>query len=352
MNPPALDDGSGYAGCDPLDPALADRFAFVITVADWRDLPDADRRAITDPRGDNRIARDDGALRRFLEDARPRFESAVHEPDTLLLDYARVVTTTLLDARIRLSPRRARQLARNLAGLGAVCDWPLEARLRLGLRWSLPQRATGEAFAESAVDAAHQVAWESLAIAGKERWLSEFHRLPTLAQKVESLLGNSPDPDTGTVALTQFVAHHPPAERVAFALAVFPALLEHRGFQVGVEGVNELGQIAGPSLDVAGVRTWYDSRQPSVPSVKGRVLHPGIHPAWERCLAVLDSLSGSRRLRAEVLFARLFQLRLDPTDPASLEASFDAAVAAVRARLPKPGPVPRRRIRATRLSPA
>lgn len=334
MNPPALDDGSGYACCDPLDSALADRFAFILTVADWADLTETDRRAITDPRGDHRISRDGGSLKQLLEDARPKFEAALSEPDPQLLDYARVVTTTLLDARIRLSPRRARQLARNLIGLSTTCLWPMEARLRLGLRWSLPQRATGEPVEETAVDAAHQMAWESLGLDAPERWLTEFHRLPTLAGKVELLLRNCPDPDTGTLAITQFIAHRPPTEQVTFALAVFPALLEHPGFRVSAEGVQELGRIAVPALEGAGVRTWFDARQPRVSVVGNRVLNPGTHPTWTRCQAVLDGLPGTRRRRAEALFARLFQLRLDPPDPADLEASLESAVTAVRTCLP------------------
>lgn len=349
MNPPALDDGTGYAGCEPLDPALADRFAFVVTVADWKDLPESDRRAVTDPRGDGRVSRDGGNLTRFLEAARARFAAGLAEPDPRVLEYARWVTTALLDARIRFSPRRARQLARNLTGLGAVTGLGLEARLRLGLRWSLPQRATGEAFEDAAVDAAHQAAWGALALDATEHWLAGFHRLPGLARKAESLLRECPDPDTGAVAVAQLVAHHPPPEQLAFALAVFPALLAHPGFPVGIEGVHELGRIAGPGLDVEGARHWYDSRRPPVSRSAGRVLPEGVHPAWERCQAVLDALPASRRRRAEVLFGRLFQLRLDPPDPAGLEAVLEATVAAVRALLPPSNP-PKRRARSGSVS--
>ena len=39
MNPPAADDGdSPYAGSEPLDRALADRFAFVLDIPDWQRL--------------------------------------------------------------------------------------------------------------------------------------------------------------------------------------------------------------------------------------------------------------------------------------------------------------------------
>ncbi len=37
MNPPARDDeeSAGYAGSEPLDRALADRFAFIVEIPDW-----------------------------------------------------------------------------------------------------------------------------------------------------------------------------------------------------------------------------------------------------------------------------------------------------------------------------
>jgi MoxR-like ATPase len=342
MNPPALDDGSGYAGCEPLDPALADRFAFIINASDWCDLPETDRRAITDPRGEGLVSRDEGRLGRFLDEAKPRFETAMASPDPRILDYARLVTSALLDARIRLSPRRARQLARNLTGLGVVSPLPLEARLRLCLRWSLPQRATGEALEESAIDAAHQVAWEGLGLDAREQWLARFHRLPTLAQKTGALLRECPDPDTGSVAVTQLVAHLPPAESLAFALAVLPALLLRPEPPVGAEGLDELARLMGPSLDVSGTRTWFDSTKPPAPRIAGMPLPEWVHPGWARCQTVLEALPGPRRARAEVLFGRLFQLRQEPADPVRLEASLHAAVQEATEAVPKASPPPRR----------
>jgi MoxR-like ATPase len=48
MNPPAADDGdSPYAGSEPLDQALADRFAFILGIPDWQRLgQDAQERLI------------------------------------------------------------------------------------------------------------------------------------------------------------------------------------------------------------------------------------------------------------------------------------------------------------------
>lgn len=48
MNPPPSDDqdpGDVYLGAEPLDPALADRFGFLIEVPDWCDLSAAEKRS-------------------------------------------------------------------------------------------------------------------------------------------------------------------------------------------------------------------------------------------------------------------------------------------------------------------
>src|SRR5580765_355557 len=52
MNPPSGDDvdasagGVSYLGAEPLDPALADRFPFVVRVPGWGDLSREERRAV------------------------------------------------------------------------------------------------------------------------------------------------------------------------------------------------------------------------------------------------------------------------------------------------------------------
>jgi len=49
MNPPPTDDqapGDIYLGAEPLDPALADRFGFLIAVPDWCDLSDSEKKEL------------------------------------------------------------------------------------------------------------------------------------------------------------------------------------------------------------------------------------------------------------------------------------------------------------------
>src|SRR6187455_1254729 len=57
MNPCTSDQGGteDYAGSEPLDPALADRFALIVTAADWSELTSAQQQAIVAPSGEGRV---------------------------------------------------------------------------------------------------------------------------------------------------------------------------------------------------------------------------------------------------------------------------------------------------------
>ena len=57
MNPCTTDQGSleDYAGSEPLDPALADRFSLFIWSGDWEDLSDDERSKVAAPDGEGRV---------------------------------------------------------------------------------------------------------------------------------------------------------------------------------------------------------------------------------------------------------------------------------------------------------
>ena len=78
MNPCSGDQGDiteDYMGSQPLDPALADRFAVIIEVGDWGSLSAIDRKRIADPAGEGALSNDGGALAGDLQLWRRRFEN-------------------------------------------------------------------------------------------------------------------------------------------------------------------------------------------------------------------------------------------------------------------------------------
>ena len=64
MNPCSADQGGeAYAGSEPLDPALADRFALFVWAVDWAGLTDDERLKVANPAGEGKIAEDGGRLK-------------------------------------------------------------------------------------------------------------------------------------------------------------------------------------------------------------------------------------------------------------------------------------------------
>ena len=331
MNPVSIEQNGldSYTGCEPLDSALADRFAFVVTVADWEELSREDQRRIADPRGDGAISRDDGSLASFIEEAGVRFAGRLREPDAMVIDYCREAATALGEAGLRVSPRRVRQLVRNILAVESVSKLPRERVFQLALRWSLPQRTGTQPPGEEVVRAAHRTAWDTVCSDGPERWLYDFHRESDLAKKIIALLTTCDCPDTGTLAVSQLLAVETPDRAATFALAIYPLLLSDPSANVGSEGINDLGKLANEILDLDGERTWFDKKRvPSVPAKGAK--WDAEHPDFAPCAGVLKALRGGRRERAEQLFGHLFLGRIEIDDPVRLEQRLHQCVVAVR----------------------
>jgi MoxR-like ATPase len=121
MNPPmSEDDDEGYLGSEPLDPALTDRFAFVVNMPSWDRYSEEEQLAI--------ILSDDSAV---AAGSAAKFRSAVASTDEALLSikvsigdavavYVRTLVALLARAGISLSPRRAGMLRRSVLAVHAA----------------------------------------------------------------------------------------------------------------------------------------------------------------------------------------------------------------------------------------
>lgn len=328
MNPCVLDDTAvdSYAGVEPLDPALADRFALLVSVGDWTDLGEADRRAVADPAGEGRVADDGGALRVQVAEWQAIFEEEVEQCPDSIIGYAEEVTTVLTSAGVRVSPRRARLLARTLLAALIVRfgrqlrPLPQDAAtvaLQV-LTCSLPQQAWGEQVPAERILAAHQAAWGYAVLMGRDRWLHRVQHETTLDGKARLLL-QAADPDLGTLAVEQILATETPARAAAFALAAFPAAVEGR-LPIGAEAVHDLGRIAQPVLDVDGVVRWSEA--------PGRPQRP--HPRLAEFAQVLEKVTGARRLRAQQWLFHCAVQSLEVGDASGGEAELHRCIEVFR----------------------
>lgn len=329
INPPGLDqDGETYSGCEPLDSALADRFAFLVNVSDWAELRVEDQKLITDPRGEGAISHDQCGLAAFIEEARARLEEKIKNPPQIVLDYCRSVATVLGQAGIRISPRRVRQLARNLLALECVSQQPRERLFHLGLKWSLPQRGGTTPPSDAVVAGAHRTAWDNVGLDGEEKWLHEFHLIPDLPKKISHLLTGT-SPDAGTIAVSQFLANASVQDGAIFAFSLFPALVANPGSVIGDQGLQELGRIAQEILHIDVELKWRDGRRTPYTNPSGG-LYESTHPSLAPIEAALQQLTAPRQKRGTQLFIHLFNKSCLPSDLAATELLLNSCIQRVR----------------------
>ena len=304
MNPVEPDGGELYVGCEPLDPALADRFAFVIRVQDWAELTEEEQRAVADPRGDGAVSCDGGALKAFIAEREAVFAALVAAPPEAVVRYCTVVATELNEAHHRISPRRVRQWVRNACALLAA-GLPLgEEALRTMLQWSLPQRAVVPPD-EAVVRAAHRMGWQASGGVAEGEWLFRFHRAGSVRQA--ALLREAPHPDTGTLAVAAALDRLEPAWRVAFAWAVLPRLMAASEPAVGTEGLNDLAEHCHGCLHIDREIRW---REPT-----GGEPQEAVVPALAAALALPACEDELRRSR----FAHLVSALLAANIPVPMD---------------------------------
>ncbi|MFP6642380.1 MAG: MoxR family ATPase [Candidatus Latescibacterota bacterium] len=327
MNPcSSIDQGDTdfYEGSVALDQALADRFAFIIEVPDWADLSDQDQYNISDPRGEGVLSDDGGALKKQVEQARHTFDQLLSKLPPALHEYAVTVVSLLSTSGIRLSPRRARQLTRNLLAITALNEGQLnEEAFHLTLRSSIPHLAWGQPPDEAFIHSAHRAAWDAVFSQGREKWLNTFLLEPSLPKRIKTLLHEVPDPDTGTLAVTRTLATEPPERQALFAFALYPMTLECPDGPVGREGINELGKVCSNIVDIDEEISWHE-----------RYASSGTrHPQHALLSNTLIQLKGKRRERATQLFHYFLVNNITIEKPDAFEKEFNQCITAIRSWL-------------------
>ena len=165
MNPPSTDeDDNGYLGSEPLDAALADRFAFVVEMPAWAGLTEDEQLAIITAQ-DAPVTPADA---RCLTDTLARTRASLPLIHLDLADgvaaYVRTLVALLAQANLMLSPRRAGMLFRSVLAVSAAAlaldpaTAAADAAL-LAVRNALPQRAQGIPIPAVKLLAAHRDAW-------------------------------------------------------------------------------------------------------------------------------------------------------------------------------------------------
>jgi len=165
MNPPISEDGDeGYIGSEPLDAALADRFAFVVDMPTWDRYSEDDQLAII-LADDCSLAPDaTNSFRRAIASTRAAMPYVRGSMGDAVAVYVRTLVALLAQAGISLSPRRAGMLLRSTLAVHAAAltldadAKPSDSAL-LAVRNGLPQIAEGIKVPQAKLISAHREAW-------------------------------------------------------------------------------------------------------------------------------------------------------------------------------------------------
>lgn len=185
MNPPTPDNADldsptndMYLGSEPLDPALTDRFPYVIPVPNWRDLSREDQRKMLTLRAspNGSVESINVVLNEWVEACVERIPQVEEEVSEWLIDYLISVMDLLQKASLPQSPRRARMLVESIVAVHAARlvlegeDAALEDSAEVALLYGLPQNATDVPPTPASIVAIHRQAWEITSMMEDEVW--------------------------------------------------------------------------------------------------------------------------------------------------------------------------------------
>ena len=171
MNPPVTEDfndnDDGYAGSEPLDPALADRFNFVVEVPCWRDFADTDRERVIRSRIEPVSAVQCVRLRENIDRIVADLVVVEEALGDAVAEYVRIVFDQLIKLGLPMSGRRAAMLYRNIIAVHAARQIRLPAAdpgdsAWLALEHSLPQRGQGVKVDRGRLLIAHNEVWQAV----------------------------------------------------------------------------------------------------------------------------------------------------------------------------------------------
>ena len=210
-----------YLGAEPLDAALADRFAFIVPMPDWRALTpkDQDRLLLSDLQPIEPAAAE--RFREAVVATRERYLEAIAQPGLSSAVYVRHALRLLDAAELRCSARRGTTLVRAIAAVRATGLLPDDKAAFVALRLGLPQRASGGEVHERKILAAHREALDAAYAPADD----PIRNLRTIAdpldRAVTALALTDVDPAARSGAVADAFADLPDGARHALAIHAF-----------------------------------------------------------------------------------------------------------------------------------
>lgn len=239
MNPPSpdepgIDTGQDlYLGSEPLDPALIDRFPFVIPVPNWHDISREDRKKIL--MQPSEVSEPSisllGDLVAFTSES---LHTVSDEYGELLADYIVTVMDLLDKARLAQSPRRARMLVENIAAIHAARQVILGEEIdiaesaELGLKYGVPQLATEVPPSLASLMAIHRQAWEVTHRMTDDQWRVIFEESDPIRRVLVAEDQGIDDDELSRLITQALAADAKQSRKVGLAVAMILAFRRQR----------------------------------------------------------------------------------------------------------------------------
>jgi MoxR-like ATPase len=281
MNPPRSEEDleAAYLGSEPLDVALADRFAFVVEVPAWCDFSEEDQARVIRSRDDGAKIDRDPEFMETIEHVRRLYAEQGEELESCLVEYVRFLVSLLGRAGIGLSPRRAGMLLRNILAVHAAncvlrVGIPLKDSALLAVMHSLPQKAQGNRVDPVKLLAAHREAWNAAQIPEEDPSRAVFHESDPLRRVMKASLAPSLSQEEFSSIVADALAALPAGGRQALAFLLFESAAAGRLVAAIAEQCAELYALVTIAQEV----------HESVKSKSPR------HKTWQQIVAVLAGL--------------------------------------------------------------
>lgn len=235
MNPPSPDEPDFdnlstdiYLGSEPLDPALIDRFPFVIPVPNWRDLENSDRRRLLSFELGKSDTLDFNLLS-LIDQCRDGMLAVEHEYGEWLGDYMIYVMDMLYRAKLSQSPRRARMLLQSIVAVHSarrllsndVIDMDVSAEI--ALLYGLPQTATEVPPTSASVIAIHRQAWEISTKLDNDAWRQVLEEEDAVKRILIAEEVGFSDEELGQLVTQALAAYDSDSRKISLAVAMYLA---------------------------------------------------------------------------------------------------------------------------------
>jgi MoxR-like ATPase len=257
MNPPNNDEdvNQAYLGSEPLDAALADRFAFVVEVPSWEQLNDEEQGLVIRSQGTDADVVSDPELADAIENGRRLRGLLDTDYAEGLVIYVRLLIALLVQAGLQLSPRRAGMILRNILAVHAAnrvlsFNVALRDSALLAVRNSVPQLAQGIKVDQVKLLAAHREAWKASQLEEGDATISILtERDPVRRVMKASALESISASDFSSI-VADALAALPPGGRHALAFSLFESDAASRLVAAVAEQCAELYAMIATSQEV------------------------------------------------------------------------------------------------------